>query len=144
MVERAHRQMKEALKARLAGDRWPEHLPWVLLGMRSAPKDNSNISAAEAVLGTPLVLPGQLLTAEERPVPAFVEQLRTAPPIPTRPLPPSTESGPSPRLMSAAYVYVRCGGVMPPLAPPYMGPYAVVSKTDKFFTVMVGDRDSFC
>jgi transposase InsO family protein len=141
MVERAHRQMKEALKARLAGDRWPEHLPWVLLGIRSAPKDDSNISAAEAVLGTPLVLPGQLLTAEERPVPAFVEQLRSAPPIPTRQLPPSAESGSSPRLMSAAYVYVRRGGVTPPLAPPYMGPYAVVRKTDKFFTVMVGDRE---
>jgi transposase InsO family protein len=27
LVERAHRQVKEALKARLAGNRWPDHLP---------------------------------------------------------------------------------------------------------------------
>jgi transposase InsO family protein len=87
LVERAHRQMKEALKARLAGDKWPDHLPWVLLGIRAAPKDNSNISAAEATLGTPLTLPGQLLTAAEQPVGRFVEQLRSAPPIATRTLP---------------------------------------------------------
>jgi hypothetical protein len=29
-VERAHRQLKEALKSRLAGAAWPDHLPWVL------------------------------------------------------------------------------------------------------------------
>jgi transposase InsO family protein len=54
MVERAHWQLKDALRARLAGDKWPEHLPWVLLGLRAAPKDISNVSAAETVLGTPL------------------------------------------------------------------------------------------
>ncbi len=32
MVERTHGQLKAALRARLAGLRWPEHLPWVLLG----------------------------------------------------------------------------------------------------------------
>ncbi len=39
MLERAHRQLKDALRSRLAGDRWPDHLPWVLLGLRAAPKD---------------------------------------------------------------------------------------------------------
>jgi transposase InsO family protein len=87
LIKRAHRQMKEALKARLAGNRWPEHLPWILLGLRAAPKDDSNISATEAMLCTPLQLHGQLLTAAERPVGQFVEQLRSVPPIATRPLP---------------------------------------------------------
>jgi transposase InsO family protein len=30
MVERTHRQLKATVRARLAGSRWPEHLPWVL------------------------------------------------------------------------------------------------------------------
>jgi transposase InsO family protein len=30
LVERAHRRLKEALKAKLAGINWPSHLPWVL------------------------------------------------------------------------------------------------------------------
>jgi hypothetical protein len=142
LVERAHRQMKEALKARLAGDKWPDHLPWVLLGMRAAPKDDSNISAAEATLGTPLTLPGQLLTAAERPVGRFVEQLRSVPPIATRAIPESeSTSRMSPQLYSASHVYIRRGGVLPPLVPPYAGPYAVTGRSEKFFTVMIGDKE---
>jgi transposase InsO family protein len=33
MVERFHRRLKEALKARAASTDWPAHLPWVLLGL---------------------------------------------------------------------------------------------------------------
>jgi transposase InsO family protein len=41
LVERTHRQIKDALRVRLAGNRWPEHLPWVLFGLRAAPKEDS-------------------------------------------------------------------------------------------------------
>jgi hypothetical protein len=47
LVERAHRQLKEGLKTRLASHAWPAHLPWVLLGMRTMPKDDSPIYSAE-------------------------------------------------------------------------------------------------
>jgi hypothetical protein len=72
LVERAQRQLKEALKSRLAGAAWPDHLPWVLLGLRAAPKDDSNISSAELVYGTPLVLPGEFLDAAEPPAADFL------------------------------------------------------------------------
>jgi transposase InsO family protein len=61
MVERVHRQIKDALHAREAGLAWHSHLPWVLLGLRAAPKEDSGISSAERVLGSPLHLPGELL-----------------------------------------------------------------------------------
>ncbi|MFN9979825.1 MAG: DDE-type integrase/transposase/recombinase, partial [bacterium] len=51
MVERCHRQLKDALRARSAANDWPDHLPWVLLGLRAAPKEDSAISSAEMVLG---------------------------------------------------------------------------------------------
>jgi hypothetical protein len=35
VTERAHRRLKEALKARLAASEWPEYLPWALLGIRA-------------------------------------------------------------------------------------------------------------
>jgi len=38
-----------------------EHLPWVLLGLRTAPKEEAGISSAEAALGTELQFPGQTL-----------------------------------------------------------------------------------
>ena len=40
---------------------WLEHLPWVLLGIRVAPKEDSGVSAAEAGFGGQLALPGQFL-----------------------------------------------------------------------------------
>jgi transposase InsO family protein len=79
MVERMHRQLKDALRARGAGPAWHSHLPWVLLGLRAAPKEDSAISSAELVTGTSLVLPGQLLQV---PDPPHVD----VPPPPTRPL----------------------------------------------------------
>jgi hypothetical protein len=67
LVERLHRHLKEALRARLAGADWPQHLPWVLLGLGAAPREDSGISAAELVYGCPLSLPGQFLSAAELP-----------------------------------------------------------------------------
>ncbi|MFO0002988.1 MAG: DDE-type integrase/transposase/recombinase, partial [bacterium] len=40
MVERCHRRLKDALRARLAGPDWPLHLPWVLMGLRAAPTED--------------------------------------------------------------------------------------------------------
>jgi hypothetical protein len=41
MVERCYGQLKAALWARLESIEWPDHLSWVLLGLRSAPKEDS-------------------------------------------------------------------------------------------------------
>jgi cleavage and polyadenylation specificity factor subunit 1 len=60
IIERMHRQLKEALRARECGAAWADHVPWALLGLRSTPKELSGVSAAEAVFGSPLVLPNQL------------------------------------------------------------------------------------
>ena len=59
LVERFHWRLKEALRARDCGSAWVEHLSWALLGIRSAPKEVSGVSSAEAVYGIPLALPGQ-------------------------------------------------------------------------------------
>jgi transposase InsO family protein len=71
LVERLHRQLKEALRARGAADEWEEHLPWVLLGLRVAPKEDTGVSAAQVTFGVQLTLPGELLGAP----PAAVEEL---------------------------------------------------------------------
>jgi hypothetical protein len=127
MVERVHRQLKDSLRAQLAGDKWPEHLLWVLLGLRAAPKDSSGISSAELVYGVPLTLPGQLLHPAEPPVETFVEQLRSIQPPPIRPLSFAQAAASVPQsLMSARFVY--------------QGPYAVLQTGPKFFKMLIGDR----
>ena len=40
LVERFHRTMKDSLKARLNRPDWTSQLPWVMLGLRSAHKDD--------------------------------------------------------------------------------------------------------
>ena len=49
MVERVHRQLKDALRTCLTAAEWPQHLPWVLLGLCVAPKEDSGISSLEMV-----------------------------------------------------------------------------------------------
>ena len=140
MVERAHLQLKNALKARLAGVAWPEHLPWVLLGLRSAPKEDSGISSAELVYLAPLTLPGQLAADLEAPLEPLIQRLRRQLPPPVRHggnVPPSE---PPEALISADTVYVRRGGALPPLTPPYAGPYRVIRRSAKFFQLQVGQR----
>jgi hypothetical protein len=63
LIERFHRRLKEALKARAASADWAQHLPWVLLGLCTAPREESAVSSAELVYGAPLSLSGQFISA---------------------------------------------------------------------------------
>ena len=143
IVERFHRQLKDSLRARLASADWPSHLPWVLLGLRSAPKEDHNVSSAELLYGVPIALPGELVDTAEPPATIFLENLRRPPPVglPTRPLPSSSPStGPLQRLMEADFVFIRRGAPGPPLSPLYDGPYRVVAKSPKVFQLQLGSR----
>jgi transposase InsO family protein len=59
MLEHVHRQLKDSLRACAAAADWEAHLPWVLLGLRAAPKDDSGVSAAELAFGSKLRLPAE-------------------------------------------------------------------------------------
>ncbi len=74
LVEPFHRQLKEVLRAWVAGADWLAHLLGVMLGLRSAPKEDTGISAAELVFGAPLTLPGEFLASPEASTQALVEQ----------------------------------------------------------------------
>jgi Integrase core domain/Integrase zinc binding domain len=139
MIERAHRQLKDALRARLAGMEWPQHLPWVLLGLRAVPKDSSTISSSEMVFGAAISLPNQLQTPVERPVDEFVQRLKETIPPPTRVRSPPPPIVP-PHLIAACYVYIRRGGKPSPLSPVYQGPFEVVEAGPKHVLLRVGSQ----
>jgi transposase InsO family protein len=80
MIERFHRRLKEALKARAASSDWDSHLPWVMLGIRTAPREDSAVSAAELVYRVALAVPAQFITTAEPPPEAFVRQLQAGVP----------------------------------------------------------------
>ena len=62
-----------------SGGDWVSHLPWVLLGLRMVPKEDSNLSSTELVYGAPLVTPGKILGVPEPPPVVFREAVRVAP-----------------------------------------------------------------
>jgi hypothetical protein len=136
MVERVHRQLKEGLAARGVDTDWPDHLPWVLLNIRSTPKSDSNISAAEMVFGAPITLPAQPAAPAETPV-AEVERQRAGQAIPTRSATRSPPDKVPHHLPQATMMYVR-KGAKGPLALPYSGPYKVLCKGPKVFLIEVG------
>ena len=141
MVERFHRQLKDALRARLAAADRPSHLPWVLLGLRFALKEDHNVSSAELLYGVPLALPGELVDTAEPPATLFLENLQWPPAagLPTRQLAPaSSPSIPLQQLMTADYIFVRRGAPGPPLSPLYDSPYRVTTKSPKVFELQLG------
>ncbi len=113
MVERVHRRLKDALRARAAGPNWVADLPWILLGLRAQPREDTGRSAAEAVFGAPLVLPGQFLHQLEPPGQEFFDQL-----APVRHNTSGRAAAPAelpPDLLHADFVFVRKDGHMPAL-----------------------------
>lgn len=60
LVERFHRSLKQSLMAHNQL-RWTELLPTVMLGLRSAFKQDLKATCAELVYGTPIRLPGDFL-----------------------------------------------------------------------------------
>jgi len=148
LVERQHRRLKDALRARATSAAWIQDLPWVLLGMRAAPREDNGLSAAEAVFGAPLVLPGQFLHLDE-PAPSdeFFQDLKLAmsgfsPPPARHNISASQRVEPQlpADLAQADYVLVRRDGHRPPLGPAYDGPYQVLARSLHYFKLQLGER----
>ena len=78
LVKRFHHQLKASLITRLTGTSWTDQLPWVLLGIRAAHKDDIDASPAEMVFSTPLTLPGQFTDLSGAPPTTgqFLQELR--------------------------------------------------------------------
>lgn len=143
LVERFHRQLKDSLRARLAGPNWFSHLPWVLLGLRVAPKEDNGLSSAEVLYGSTLTVPGDFLGCPESPTEDFLLRLRST--VDKIPLPmvhnrSPTGTGIPEALRLAQFVFIRHDATIPPLAPRYHGPYKVLEHGPKVFRLQIGNK----
>ncbi|KAG6438720.1 hypothetical protein O3G_MSEX000172 [Manduca sexta] len=146
LVERMHRTLKAALMCHDAS--WSKALPAVLLGMRSALKDDIQASPADLVYGEPLRLPGEFIippdhTETNKDVPPFISQLRRHISL-LRPIPVhrhgQKRSFVFKDLETSTHVWLRDDTVRPSLKPPYSGPFKVVKRTEKTYTITMGDK----
>ena len=142
LVERLHRHLKSSIMARSTETDWMDQLPMVLLGIRTAWRTELDCSPAELVYGTALKVPGILIgetSGQDLPSSEFVSDLfnRMAKLSPVEMAHHATAKVNIPANMeSAKYVYVRTDAVRAPLVRPYTGPFKVVKKDAKYFTIL--------
>ena len=143
MVERLHRSLKAALMARSTSDKWKQELPWVLLGLRTTPKDADNHAPAEKVFGDNLTVPADFFRkSNDLPL----TQLRDAVSkfIPCKQTYSTARSTYLPAdLQTSSHVFVRVDAAKPPLTPPYTGPYKVLERRDKAFKLQVRNAEDW-
>ena len=137
LVERFHRHLKAALRAHLTGPNWLNELPWVLLGIRTAPKeDDLGCSSVEMVYGAPLMVLGDFVSTHNTQsdynsqLHQLRNQVRTMVPIPT------SQHGVAPAsiphtLQPAKFVFIHRDAHRTPLQRPYEGPFKVLQPVTK-------------
>jgi len=125
LVERLHRTMKAAIM-RHADYQWTEALPLVLLGIRTAYKEDLQSSTAELVYGEHLRVSGKLLAAAFPNVEAsaFIQQLRRQMDQ-LRPTTTARHSSPAifvhKDLQDSTHVFLRQDSICRALQAPYNG-----------------------
>ncbi len=145
-VERLHHRLKDALRACAAAATWSEELPFVLLGLRAQPREDTGLSLAEAVFSAQIVLPNECLQNDELSIDTIVKKISitfhvAAPSLPMHNSSTDLLSELPAQLLSAPLVWVCRGGLIPPLQPLYNSPYAVLHRGPRSFTIRVGSRD---
>ncbi|ROT85277.1 Transposon Ty3-G Gag-Pol polyprotein [Penaeus vannamei] len=147
MVERSHRTLKAALMARCTKSDWKAQLPWVLLGIRTSPKEGLQVSPAEMVFGEALTVPGEFFPSLDTPTDSeHLTKLRHAVEK-YRPCTQTHSTSPSqylPKLIhSCKYVFVRNDAHRSPLTRPYRGPYAVLERNPKAYRLSIGGKSDW-
>lgn len=146
MIERLHRQLKAAIMCHNSSN-WTETLPFVLLGIRSAWKEDLQASSAELVYGEPIRLPGEFIAPStnhimEDPT-TLITRLRTSLANLT-PKPASWHrNGPfyiPHDLKDATHVFLRQDHVRRPLEPPYSGPHKILDRNPKYYKIDVAGK----
>ncbi|GBL79713.1 Transposon Ty3-I Gag-Pol polyprotein [Araneus ventricosus] len=144
-VERLHRTLKTALKAH-NNLSWIDTLPTVLLGLRTAIQEDNNHSIAQIVCGESLRLPGEFFsepsirTASEGFANNLQKQMETVGPRTTR-RNSSRRIFVNKDLENCSHVFQRIDRVKKQLESPYEGPFPVIERQDKYFTINIKGKN---
>ncbi len=140
LVERIHRTLKGAIIA-MQDTNWSELLPTILLGLRTAVREDIDCTPADLVYGTGIKLPGEILSSNESHSSTetdFVQKLREQM-RKIRPLENLHHCSPpvyiEKTLYTASHVLLRKDRVKASLEAPYEGPYKVIERHDKYFVI---------
>ncbi|UYV70337.1 hypothetical protein LAZ67_7002562, partial [Cordylochernes scorpioides] len=148
LVERFHRQLKDSLRCHDSTS-WSLKLPLLLLGIRSSLREDLNTTTAELVYGNPLPLPGTFFEdppSASSPTEPWLEDFKRAmaslKPAPSKPQGNRHVYVPKP-LETCSHVYLCRDLILPPLAPPYDGPYEVLFRKPKIYKLKIKKRSTW-
>ena len=146
MVQRFHQQLKTSIKASPDSSKWPEILPLILLNIRSTVKQDQQCIPVQLVFGTTLYLPGHFFTPSSDAtqldpklyadrLSSYMQQLR---PIPPRLQSPSSHLASN--LSTCTHIFFRHDALQKPLQPPYDGPYQIIHRAEKHYTLDINGK----
>ena len=144
LIERPHRRIKEALKAHSANSSWYEVLPFILLQMRTTPREDTDCSPSQTTFGHPLRLPIDLVIPNQ-PIDVDASQYtrsllqHMANIVPQEPRNQTKKCWLDPKLSTCRQVFVQNPNKKG-LRPNYEGPFPVIERTNKFFKLNLGNR----
>ena len=126
---------------------WIDHLPMVLLGVRTVWRAELDATPAELTFGTSLHLPGEFVEpsgasfTDHDFLKNLQDQMNKLEPVQTTSHATLSQERVPDSLSSATHVFVRRNARAPPLMRPYVGPFKV-NRTPKYFEIeMNGKRD---
>ena len=149
IIERFHRQLKSSIKACHNPITWTDSLPLILLGIRTTLKEDLHCTTAELVYGTTLRLPGEyfddsISNTNTSDIPNYVtklksimQHLKATPPRSTA----NRKTYVNNDLLTCTHVFVRHDAIRKPLQQPYDGPFTVIKRTDKHFTIQRNNHE---
>ena len=134
-IERMHRTLKTALKAR--GKYWLDQLPIILFGIRISP-DAENNSPYSLVTGEqPLIPPICIDDSDQK---DLAEKLHNIIYPYRAPRQQTRRSFVPDSLKTCDFVWLRLDRIRSPLEAPYQGPYKVLHRTDSTFILDIKSR----
>lgn len=144
IIERFHRTLKAAIRCNNTGS-WSSALPSILLALRACQKDSIKAAPSEIMFGETIRLPSDLFApnANSSTQHDLVRDLKTHFQN-LQPVPATNNSTERPfmfkDLRSCSQVFVRTDAVKKSLQSPYEGPFEVTNRSEKYFTLMIRNR----
>ena len=145
LVEPFHCHIKSALRACLSSPSCTRDLPWVLFGIRTAPKEDLGCFTAELVYSYPLTVPGDFISSQLHTLDRFSElrhlrdHAHTLGTFPTSYHKASVHASPN-NLRKAKFVFVMQDAHCTSLQRPSEGPFRVIESGAKTFKLDIRGR----
>ena len=147
LVERAIKNIKVALTAKLDRNHWLFYLGTIVLSLNTMYREELGGSPSDLVFFQALRLPGDFFTTAAPSTSPFSQELITQmkhfvaslKPTPTRVVQ-STKVYQPPELKTCTHVFVKVDPIKPNLQPSYKGPHSVISRSDKTFKILNNDK----